>query len=113
MEKLNNVEKDDQDIGAGDQGIIYGYATSYLYDDNYYPVETTLAREITNRVYELADNEYKDILGIDGKCIVELEPRVYYCNVFFSWQHKHSKTEQAVEIIEQVINDVLNEYLGN
>lgn len=110
---FNKVEKDDQDIGAGDQGIIFGYATNYLYDDNYYPLETTIAREITKRVYKLADNLNKDILGKDGKCIVELEPRVYNCNVFLSWQHKPDKMEQAVEIIEQVINDVLNEYLDS
>lgn len=109
---FNKVEKDAQDIGAGDQGIIYGYATSYLYDDNYYPLETYLAREITNRVYSLADQEYKDILGKDGKCIVELEPGICSCKVFLSWQHKPGKMEQAVEIIEQVINDVLNEYLS-
>lgn len=60
------VDKD----GAGDQGIIYGYATNET--NECMPLAYTLARDISKRIEALRKEKYNDILLPDGKCQVTL-----------------------------------------
>lgn len=56
--------------GAGDQGIMYGYATNETKE--LMPLPIVLARKIAVRMDALSE-EYNDIFGRDGKCQVSME----------------------------------------
>ena len=60
------VDKD----GAGDQGIMYGYACAD--NESYMPMPITLARKIAMKMNELR-GKYPSILKADGKCQVSVE----------------------------------------
>lgn len=57
------VDKD----GAGDQGIVYGYATNET--PEYMPLAFVLSRRIAKRMDAVSD-EHPDVFGKDGKCQV-------------------------------------------
>ncbi len=64
------VDKEDGEIGAGDQGIMFGYADSET--KNYMPSAITYARVLMERVYEYAKaNPSK--LGVDIKTQVTID----------------------------------------
>lgn len=60
------VDKD----GAGDQGIMYGYATDECKE--LMPLPIVFARRIAIRMDELTSN-LRDLFGADGKCQVSIE----------------------------------------
>lgn len=64
------VEKEDEDIGAGDQGIMFGYATSER--DNYMPAALAYAREIRDVLYAYA-LEHPETFGVDLKTQVTMD----------------------------------------
>ncbi len=53
--------------GAGDQGMMYGYAEK---SENYMPAPFTLATKIAKRCEELRKGKYKGAFLPDGKCQV-------------------------------------------
>ena len=64
------VDKDDGEIGAGDQGIMFGYADSET--KNYMPSAITYARQLMEKVYEYAKaNPHQ--LGVDIKTQVTID----------------------------------------
>jgi len=64
------VDKEDGEIGAGDQGIMFGYADSET--PNFMPSAITYARQIMQTVYEYALNN-PDKLGVDIKTQVTID----------------------------------------
>jgi len=62
------VDKDDQ--GAGDQGMMYGFACDE--SENLMPIPIHLAHEISKRIDSLRERRYGDLLGPDGKCQVSV-----------------------------------------
>lgn len=67
----NAVMKANGDIGAGDQGIVFGYASDETVD--YMPLPTVLAHKLTNRLtYCRVHNIIKGLLP-DGKAQVSVE----------------------------------------
>lgn len=56
--------------GAGDQGIMYGYASEVTKE--LMPLPIVLARNIAIRMDELT-KPIRDIFGADGKCQVSVE----------------------------------------
>lgn len=64
------VEKEDEEIGAGDQGIMFGYATSER--DDYMPTALAYAREIRDVLYDYA-LEHPETFGVDLKTQVTMD----------------------------------------
>ncbi len=64
------VDREDGEIGAGDQGIMFGYADSET--PNYMPSAITYARLLMERVYEYAKANPSQ-LGIDIKTQVTMD----------------------------------------
>lgn len=74
---IEKVSKQSDDIalgvdkeGAGDQGIMYGYATFETVERM--PLPIVLARKIAIKMDELSA-QYPDVFGRDGKCQVSVE----------------------------------------
>ena len=59
------VGKNDEDIGAGDQGLMFGYATDET--EEYMPLTVTLAHRLNARLSELRRNGTLSWLRPDSK----------------------------------------------
>ncbi len=64
------VDQEDGEIGAGDQGIMFGFATDET--ESYMPSAITYARMLCDKVYGYA-LENKDKLGVDIKTQVTMD----------------------------------------
>jgi S-adenosylmethionine synthetase len=105
--------------GAGDQGIMYGYATDET--PEYMPLPYELARRLTMRQEEVRQQNILDYLGPDGKSQVTLEydgdKPVYLRSVVLSSQHldtvldpdnaSQMSGDAREEIIEKIVRPSL------
>lgn len=105
--------------GAGDQGIMYGYATDET--PAYMPLPYELARKLTMRQEEVRQQNILDYLGPDGKSQVTLEydgdKPVYLRSVVLSSQHldtvldpdnpSQMSNDAREEIIEKIVRPSL------
>lgn len=103
------VNKDD--IGAGDQGIIFGYATNET--EEYLPLCYVLASKLAKRVKEVRENNILSYIRPDGKMQVTVEYRdgIPYRvdTIVISLQHDDIdievlRNDVKREIIEKVID---------
>ena len=65
------VDRAENLLGAGDQGIVYGYATDET--PEYLPLPQILARSLTMRLEEVREKNVIPELMPDGKCLVTVE----------------------------------------
>ncbi len=105
--------------GAGDQGIMYGYATDET--PAYMPLAYELARKLSMRQEEVRQQNILDYLGPDGKSQVTMEYNgevpVHLRSVVLSSQHladvldpsdpSHMSVKAREEIIENVVRPSL------
>lgn len=99
------------DQGAGDQGIVYGYATNATFCR--LPIATMLARRITDRI-----DRYGDMgnLGPDGKAQVTIAKNPdgtfdHIKTVVVSVQHTEESTHEQVEAkVRALIAPVFEDY---
>ncbi|WP_285116532.1 methionine adenosyltransferase [Leifsonia sp. fls2-241-R2A-40a] len=98
--------------GAGDQGIMFGYATTET--PQYMPLPIWLAHRLAERLAEVRKNDTLDYLRPDGKTQVTIGyegavPKSVQ-TVVLSTQHapQVSNEQLQAEIIEEVINPVLH-----
>lgn len=110
-----SVMKNNDDIGAGDQGIVYGYATNET--ENYMPLSTNMAHDLVRKCAELRSTiEGLDkILKTDMKSQVSIDytnpqqPRI--TTMLMSVQHyKNISNETINKIISKIMLNVAAKY---
>lgn len=94
-------------LGAGDQGIMFGYASKETTE--YMPLPIVLAHQLAQKLAEVRKNNVVDFLRPDGKTQVTVEydennKPVYVDTVLISTQH-------APEVSRKDIQDALMEYV--
>ena len=100
-------------IGAGDQGIMFGYACDET--EHYMPAAITIAHGLVRRVSELRRKETLEWLGPDAKSQVTIEYAgtrpVRVDTVVVSQQHAESVTE--AELREFLTTEVIRPVIGD
>jgi S-adenosylmethionine synthetase len=104
-----------EDTGAGDQGIMFGYATDET--ESYMPLSHNLATSLCARLTEVRTKKLLDWLRPDGKTQVTVEyknvdgrmvpQRVH--TVVISTQHTEDVSNEAIRegLMEQVVRNVI------
>lgn len=114
----NATDTDDKETGAGDQGMMFGYACDET--ESLMPLPITLAHALTKRLTEVRKNGELSWLRPDGKAQVTVEyiddvpERVD--TIVVSCQHSEDITleELEEEIIDKVINVAIpSEYIDD
>ncbi len=109
---VDEVEK----LGAGDQGIMFGYATDET--PEYMPLSISLAHKLAKRLAEVRKDKTLDFLRPDGKTQVTVEfdddgKPVAVDAIVVSAQHDSNVSRQDLEngIREEIINQVIPKHL--
>ncbi|MCH4006877.1 MAG: methionine adenosyltransferase [Eubacterium sp.] len=118
-EYKESSDKDDLDkIGAGDQGMMFGYACNET--PEYMPMPIEMAHKLARRLTEVRKNGTLDYLRPDGKTQVTVEyddDKVKRVDtVLVSTQHSPDVTQAQIkkDIIEHVIKPIIPaEYLDD
>lgn len=118
---LSTIDKQSADIalgvdkgGAGDQGMMFGYATDET--DDYMPAPILLAHRLTKRLAELRHSGDIGWLRPDGKAqvtmVYEDDRPAWVDTVVVSAQHDDGVSQSVIRktIIEAVVEPVIPEY---
>lgn len=115
-----NITKQSSDIamgvdvgGAGDQGIMFGYASNET--ENYMPYALNVAHKLSKRLTEVRKNKEIPYLRPDGKTQVTVEymdnKPIRIETILISAQHMENVSHEQIrhDIIENVIKNVVEE----
>lgn len=108
-QQSNDIKIGVDNLGAGDQGIMYGYATNETKE--YLPLPYVLSRNIAKRMDEV-NRQYSSIFGLDGKCQVSIvyegDKARHISTVVVSAQTKQGINREEYEpYILEVLEEVL------
>lgn len=108
-----------EELGAGDQGIMFGYATNETL--NLMPLSHTLATQLGARLTHVRKNNILNWVRPDGKTQVTIEYKkenksitpIRVHNVVISTQHDESVSNEQIknDLIEHVIKVVIPKHL--
>lgn len=108
-------EKEEEDLGAGDQGMMFGYATNE--NNQYMPTPILLSHRLAQRLDFVRKNKIIDYLGPDGKTQVT----IYYENsqpkfikdIVISTQHKDGISNEKIkkDVLEYVVLPTIREFI--
>ena len=105
--------EDELNQGAGDQGIMFGYATNET--KNYMPIAIDLAHRLALRLTEVREKEIVKGIRPDGKTQVTIEydknhQPVRVDTIVISTQHDESYNSETLRkvLVDEVINKVVN-----
>ena len=108
-------ESTGKEQGAGDQGMMYGFATNETAE--LMPMPIVLAHRLTQRLAEVRKNNIVEDLGPDGKSQVTIEyvdgkPQRIDA-IVIAQQHKENTTEEELkkEILDKVIKPVCSKMM--
>jgi len=105
------TEKDIEAIGAGDQGMVFGYACNET--PEYMPTPIAFAHQLTRRLAEVRKTNVLEYLRPDGKSQVTVEYEdgrpVRVDTVIISSQHDPAVDHDQIEkdVIEKVIKPII------
>lgn len=111
VEKRNNIIDGEESIGAGDQGIMFGYASNET--DEYMPLPIVLAHKLSKRLSEVRKSGLLNYLRPDGKTQVTVEYdgdkplRIH--TIVISTQHNEDVTQGQIkeDLIKNVIEPII------
>jgi len=112
---LETREKDVSDIGAGDQGMMFGYACNET--DEYMPMPIYLAHRLTRKLSSVRKSGELPYLRPDGKSQVTVEydgnKPIRVSSIVISSQHSPDATHKQIEseIIDYVIKATMPQEL--
>lgn len=115
LEIKENSEDPYDKIGAGDQGIVFGYATNET--EEYMPMPIILAHKLTKKLTEARESGEISYLRPDGKSQVTIEyidgVPARIDTVLISTQHDDNieLAEIRSDVIEKIIKPVIGENL--
>ncbi|MCQ9618720.1 MAG: Methionine adenosyltransferase [Candidatus Phytoplasma pruni] len=117
-EQSEEINKAVLNKGAGDQGLMFGYATNET--PTFLPLNFFLTKALALKLTELRENKTLPFLRPDGKtqvtiCYDENNKPLYVEAIVVSCQHKKNITQEEIkeEIIEHVIKPVIDPQLMN
>jgi len=111
LEARNSSENEVQEIGAGDQGMMFGYATNET--EGYMPVPIDLAHKLARRLAEVRKSDLLEYLRPDGKTQVTVEYRdgkpVRVDTIVISSQHHPEIAQEQIrsDILEYVVMPIV------
>lgn len=112
LENRNQLEESDLDNGAGDQGLMFGYATNETPELMPYPI--ALAHKLARRLTQVRKDKTLPYLRPDGKTQVTVEydengKPVRLDAVVLSTQHEETVTQKQIhkDIKKYVFDEVL------
>ena len=113
LEAREGDQAEDMETGAGDQGMMFGYATNET--ESYMPYPIALAHKLTKRLSEVRKDGTLDYLRPDGKAQVTIEydendKPVRVNTIVISTQHDPDVAQEQIhkDIKEQVIDAVVD-----
>jgi len=115
MRIITNITKQSPDIamgvdtgGAGDQGIMYGYATRET--PEYLPTGVALVHKLTKGLTDLRRSKSISFLLPDGKAQVTMKGK-NIVTVLVSTQHKKKVPQE--EIVREITNKLIKKLVGD
>ena len=109
------VDKEDDDIGAGDQGIVFGFATDET--KNYMPLPITIAHELVKKCEQLRKQDFDIKSDMKSQVTIDYndENEIKLHTVLMSIQHKEGIDSKEFEkkIIDKVIKPTINMFFPN
>ena len=112
LESREHIDKDDEDNGAGDQGLMFGYATDETEEFMPYPIY--LAHNLAKRLTQVRKDGTLNYLRPDGKTQVTVEydeegKPVRIDTVVLSTQHDEDVEQQQIhtDIKKYVFDEII------
>ena len=112
LESREHIDKDDEDNGAGDQGLMFGYATDETEEFMPYPIY--LAHNLAKRLTQVRKDGTLNYLRPDGKTQVTVEydeegKPVRIDTVVLSKQHDEDVEQQQIhtDIKKYVFDEII------
>lgn len=114
--RRGELDEEIEAIGAGDQGLMFGYATNET--EEYMPLPINLSHKLARRLADVRKNRVLDYLRPDGKTQVtveydENERPVRVDTIVISTQHHEEVSNEQIEkdMIEHVVKAVVPQNL--